>query len=50
VLLEKGTNLEIQGQVQQAAVMYQEVIEKYPGTPAATDSQKSLDDLRERLG
>ena len=50
VLLEKGTNLETQGKVQQALVVYRDVIETYPDTPAAIDAQKSLDDLRERLG
>jgi hypothetical protein len=48
-LLEKATKLEIQGQVEHAVTAYQDVIGAYPGTEAARDAEKSLDNLRERL-
>jgi hypothetical protein len=50
VMLEKATNLELQGNVRQALVAYKEVGEAFPGTSAANDALKSLENLRERIG
>jgi hypothetical protein len=49
-LLARGTKLERQGRVKEAMVTYQQVTEKYPGTIAARDAQKSEEDLRSHVG
>ncbi len=49
-MLERATSLEAKGQVRQAVLAYEAAVKEHPGTTAAQDAKKSLDDLRARLG
>ena len=48
--LAYGTRLESEGRVQEALVVYQTIIEKYPHTDAGHDAKKSIESLQARLG
>ena len=49
-LLDEATQLEARGQVKEALVKYEAVAEKYPGTAASRDAQKSRESLRATMG
>ena len=48
-LLGKATKLEARGRVQEALTKYEQVTEKFPGTLASLDAQKSRDSLRANI-
>jgi len=48
--LAKATKLEIAGRVHEALAAYQNIIQKYPGTIAAQDAQKSFASLQSLTG
>ena len=47
--LDEATKLEARGQVKEALLAYAEVNEKFPGTAAGRDAQKSLESLRSQV-
>jgi hypothetical protein len=47
--LEAATRLESQGRLQEAAVSYQLIADRYGGTPAGGDARKSLENLQAKL-
>ena len=49
VLLEEATKLESGGRVKEALEKYQKVVEKFGGTTASHDAQKSLESLRMKI-
>jgi hypothetical protein len=49
-LLDEATKLETRGRVQEALAKYQTVVERFPGTAASHDAQKSMESLRANLG
>ena len=48
--LAYGTRLETEGRVQEALVVYQAILEKYPETAVSNDARKSIESLRGKLG
>jgi hypothetical protein len=45
-----AAQLETKGRVQEALVVYQKIIEKYPDTDASNDAKKSIESLMARQG
>ncbi len=50
VLLEEASKLETRGRVKEALAQYQTVVEKFAGTAASRDAQKSIESLRAKVG
>lgn len=49
-LLDEATKLEVRGRVKEALAKYEAVVEKFRGTAASHDAQKSIESLRAKIG
>ena len=49
-LLGEATRLEARGRAKEALVKYQTVVERFVGTDASQDAQKSIESLRSKIG
>ena len=49
-LLDEATRLEARGRAKEALVKYQTVVERFVGTDASQDAQKSIESLRSKIG
>jgi hypothetical protein len=49
-LLDEATKLETRGRVKEALAIYQTVVERFGGTAASHDAQKSIESLRAKIG
>ncbi len=49
-LLEEATKLETRGRLNEALAKYEAVVERFGGTAAGHDAQKSIESLRARIG
>jgi hypothetical protein len=49
-LLDEATKLETRGDLKEAVIKYETVVEKFAGTEASHDAQKSIESLRTRIG
>jgi len=49
-LLDEATKLEIRGHLKEAMAKYQTVVERFGGTEASHDAEKSIESLRGRVG
>ena len=49
-LLDEATKLETRGRVKEALAKYEAVVEKFRGTAASHDAQKSIESLRAKIG
>ncbi len=48
--LDAATKLETRGRVQEALTKYQAVVERFAGTAASRDAQRSIESLRAKIG
>jgi len=48
--LEYGTTLETQGRVQEAVAVYKKIIATFPNSAASRDAQKSIENLKAKVG
>ena len=49
-LLDEATKLETRGRLKEALAKYEAVVERFGGTEASQDAQKSIESLRARIG